>query len=129
MTDRSEIEQAYLNTVGFIPTNLDRKFEVFGETAPDLLIEIERARARALDTGLLDPADVQLLQFVVYAGLQLEEATHTHARAALRLGKSVEHLIAVAGVIFVARGMPAFNLAVRAISAAKQSLAESKAEA
>ena len=111
-----------------MPANLERKFQLFGETAPELLIEIERARAHALNTGFLDPSDVQFLQFVVYAGLQLEEATHTHARAALRLGKSAEQLIAAAGVIFVARGLPAFNLAARAILAAQQALAESEGD-
>lgn len=119
LLDRAEIEQAYANMLGEVPLSLKAKFDVFGDVAERALIAIENARAEALTPSAFSPKEVQLLQFAMYVALGSQVGADVHALAAMRLGARREELAGVAGIAFVAQGVPALNLGVAAILAAE----------
>jgi alkylhydroperoxidase/carboxymuconolactone decarboxylase family protein YurZ len=115
---RRELAKNYEAQLGFVPDHLQLKLDLFESIAPEIIVSIEEARAGAITPPALTAREVQLLEFAIYAALDLELGAHAHAAAALRAGATVDELAGVAGVVFVARGAPALNLAVAAITSA-----------
>ncbi|GIS87463.1 MAG: hypothetical protein CM1200mP18_01730 [Gammaproteobacteria bacterium] len=65
-----------------------------------------------------DCFDVKTAQLILFAVLisHVSPASEFHARGAVRSGATKEELHAVAGLAFLFRGLPAFNLAAEVIN-------------
>lgn len=111
----SDIEAGYQTMLGHIPDGLTVRRRVFGEEG--LLFGVELLRMRALTPAHLESRLVQLLQFAIYSALRNQSGADSHARAAIKAGATGNELIDVAGIVWVAQGMPAYTVSARAIDA------------
>ncbi len=117
--DRSTIEEAYEELLGFVPGALADKFEIF-EGAEPTILAIEQGRALSLTPKCFDAKTVQILQFAIYVALESQHGADVHAKAAYRVGATREELAAAAAIAAVASGVPALNLGVAAIREAEK---------
>jgi alkylhydroperoxidase/carboxymuconolactone decarboxylase family protein YurZ len=114
--DEDAVADAYRRVLGDAPPLLHDKFDLFDAAgAPDTLLAVEAARARALDTDALDPVTVQLIQFAICCALHLDTGAAVHARAAAAHGASTAQLAAAATTAWVVAGFPALNTGAAAI--------------
>jgi alkylhydroperoxidase/carboxymuconolactone decarboxylase family protein YurZ len=112
MTKRSlaELEQRYVDMIGFTPPKVAKRLKLGMAVDPDLLGALEDWRLAALTPDALDPKTVQLISFAILL-VQTSEAAGNHAKAAVKAGATREELHAAAALAALFRGLAAFNLA------------------
>ena len=115
---RSRIEEGYAALLGSVSPLVPRRLDLYERAGSDTIVAMEQARADALVSPALDAKSVQLHQFAIYAALMLEGPTLTHCVTARDLGAGLDEILAVAQIVCVARGFPAFAAACAAIESA-----------
>lgn len=115
MTKQQKYEGVYSELIGFVPPRIQNRIRLGLEVDPDLLDQVERFRKMAMYPKCFDVKTAQLM----LVGILLAHVAPTakfYARAAKRAGAPKEELHAVAGLAFLFRGFPAFNLASEIIN-------------
>jgi len=115
MPSAADYEKIYRELIGFVPPRIQHRIRLGLEVDPGLLHQVEDIRASAMYPKCLDVKAAQLILFAVLL-TQISPAAEFHARAAKRAGATREELHAVAGLVFLFRGLPAFNLAAEVIN-------------
>ncbi|MGH8237263.1 MAG: carboxymuconolactone decarboxylase family protein [Steroidobacteraceae bacterium] len=110
-----DYHQIYEELIGFTPPRIRERIQLGLECDPELLDQVERIRAKAMYPSCFDIKTTQLMLFGILLG-QVLPAAEFHARAACRAGASKQELHAVAGLAFLFRGLPAFNLGAEIIN-------------
>lgn len=103
-----EMRQRYVDLIGFVPPRIQARTDLLGRLDPELLAMEEAIRARAMYPACFDVKTAQLMLFGMLL-VQLADAAHLHARAALRAGATWEELSAVVNLAFLFRGLSAAN--------------------
>lgn len=103
-----EMRQRYVDLIGFVPPRIQARTDLLGRLDPELLAMEEEIRARAMYPSCFDVKTAQLILFGMLL-VQLADAAHLHARAALRAGATWEELSAVVNLAFLFRGLSAAN--------------------
>jgi 4-carboxymuconolactone decarboxylase len=112
---QEQYEAIYKELIGFTPPRIKERIKLGLEVDPELLDMIEEIRNTAMYPKCMDVKTAQLILF----GLLLSHvapASEYHARAAVRAGATKAELHATAGLAFLFRGLPAFNLAAELIN-------------
>ncbi len=115
MPTQEEYEKIYEELIGFTPPRIHERIKIGLEVDPELLDMVEKIRERAMYPSCMDVKTAQLILF----GLLLSHvapASEFHARAAKRAGATKEEMHATAGLAFLFRGLPAFNLGAEIIN-------------
>lgn len=115
MPTQEQYETIYKELIGFTPPRIKERIKLGLEVDPELLDRVERIRERAMYPKCMDVKTVQLILFGILLS-HLAPAAEYHGRAAMRAGASKAELHAVAGLAFLFRGLPAFNLAAELIN-------------
>lgn len=105
----------YRELIGFVPPRIQERVKLGLEVDPDLLGQVEALHSSAMYPKCFDTKTAQLILFAVLLS-QISPASEYHARGAVRAGATREELHAVAGLVFLFRGLPAFNLAGEVIN-------------
>ncbi len=115
MSTQKEYERIYEELIGFVPPRIRERIKLGLEVDPGLLQQIEDVRATAMYPKALDVKTSQMILFAILLS-QVSPAAEYHARAAMRAGATKAELHAAAGLAFLLRGLPAFNLAAEIIN-------------
>ncbi|MEX0730559.1 MAG: carboxymuconolactone decarboxylase family protein [Aquisalimonadaceae bacterium] len=117
MTDKTKEEyfEIYDKLIGFVPPRIQHRVRVGMEVDPGLLEMVENIRERAMYPDCFDDKTAQLILFGILIS-HVAPASEYHARGAVRAGATREELHAVAGLAFLFRGLPAFNIAAEMIN-------------
>lgn len=105
----------YQELIGFVPPRIQERVRLGLEVDPELLDQVERIRADAMYPKEFDIKTTQLMLFGILLS-QVLPAAEFHAQAAKRAGATREELHAVAGLAFLFRGLPAFNMGAEIIN-------------
>jgi len=105
--------QAYLDSYrelfGYVPERPATRIAFESEVAPEFVRLLERIRALAMHSDVIDAKTTQMMVFGIMLSHGLEPAHH-HAVAARRLGASWEELHKVVELAFHIGGMGAAQL-------------------
>ena len=115
--DPDELErlrQRYVDLIGYVPPRIQARTDLLARLDPELLSMQEALRAHAMYPKCFDTKTAQLMLFGMLL-VQLSDASHLHARAALRAGATWEELSAVVSLAFLFRGLSAANLGAQII--------------
>ena len=115
MPGQQDYEAIYEELIGFTPPRIRHRIRLGLEVDPDLLDQVERLRTAAMYPKCFDVKTAQLMLFGILLS-HVSPASEFHCRAAKRAGASKEELHAVAGLAFLFRGLPAFNLAAEVVN-------------
>ncbi len=115
MPDQKDYEAIYEELIGFTPPRIRHRIRLGLEVDPDLLDQVEKLRTAAMYPRCFDVKTAQLMLFGILLS-HVSPAAEFHCRAAKRAGATREELHAVAGLAFLFRGLPAFNLAAEVIN-------------
>src|SRR5688572_13482724 len=115
MPDAEDYKKIYDELIGFTPPRIQHRIRLGLEVDPDLLHLTESIRENAMYPRALEVKTAQLILFGILLS-QVSPAAEYHARAAKRAGASKAELHAVAGLAFLFRGLPAFNIAAELIN-------------
>lgn len=122
----SNHKQNYINMLGYVPENIDKRINISSKLAPDVLDSLENWRLKALTPKSLDEKTVQLICFaVLLAQTSVHGAAH-HADAAIKAGCTLTELHAAATLASLFRGLAAFNIAGPILDALEQSQQNNK---
>jgi alkylhydroperoxidase/carboxymuconolactone decarboxylase family protein YurZ len=115
MPTQEQYEKIYQELIGFTPPRIKERIKLGLEVDPELLDMVEKIRDYAMYPTCMD---VKTAQFILFGILlsHVAPAAEYHGRAAMRAGASKAELHAVAGLAFLFRGLPAFNLAAELIN-------------
>lgn len=105
----------YKELIGFVPPRIQERIHLGLEVDPELLDQVEKIRANAMYPDVFDTKTTQLMLFGILLA-QVLPAAEFHAQAAKRAGATREELHAVAGLAFLFRGLPAFNIGAEIIN-------------
>ncbi len=100
----------YEELIGFVPPRIKARIEVGRQIDPALLDQVEAIRKSTMYPAALDTKTAQLILFALLLS-HVAPAAEYHARGAMRAGATPQEMHAAAGLAFLFRGMPAFNLA------------------
>ncbi len=114
MKTEQDYFKPYENLIGFTPPKIKDRVRVGLEVDPDLLHLVETVRQQAMFPKCFDVKTSQLVLFAVMLS-QVLPGAEFHARAARRAGATKEELHATAALVFLFRGLPAFNLGAKVI--------------
>lgn len=115
MATQAEYEKIYEDLIGFVPPRIHERIKLGLEVDPDLLHQVEAIRETAMYPKGMDVKTAQMILFAVLLS-HVSPAAEFHGRAAMRAGATKAELHAVAGLAFLFRGLPAFNLAAELIN-------------
>lgn len=115
MPSQEEYQKIYEELIGFTPPRIQHRVKLGLEVDPELLDMIETLRTRAMYPDCIDTKTAQMILFSLLIS-HVSPASEYHARAAKRAGASKEELHACAGLAFLFRGLPAFNIAAEVIN-------------
>ena len=115
MPKQEEYEAIYTELIGFTPPRIKNRIRAGLELDPELLELTEKIREHAMYPESLDTKTAQMILFAVLLS-QVSPAAEFHGRAAMRAGASKKELHDVAGLAFLFRGLPAFNLAAEILN-------------
>lgn len=115
MPSQEDYEKIYKELIGFTPPRIHHRIKLGLEVDPDMLDQIETIRTKAMYPECMETKTAQMILFSVLLS-HVAPASEYHARAAKRAGASKEELHACAGLAFLFRGLPAFNLAAEVIN-------------
>lgn len=105
----------YEQLIGYVPPRIQERVHLGLEVDPDLLRRVEEIRTAAMYPKAFDVKTAQLMLFGILLA-QVLPAAEFHAEAAKRMGATKEELHAVAGLAFLFRGLPAFNMGAEIIN-------------
>jgi 4-carboxymuconolactone decarboxylase len=103
-TDLVAYRETYADMFGFLPGNLDTRFNVSGRLDPDFLRLHEQLRAATLYNTVFDAKITQLLVFAAFLSTGQEAAPRLHALAARRAGASWEELHKIVEIVCTVSG-------------------------
>jgi alkylhydroperoxidase/carboxymuconolactone decarboxylase family protein YurZ len=115
MGKQQDYEAIYEELIGFTPPRIRNRIRAGLELDPELLEMVEAMRERCMYPKSLDVKTAQMILFAVLLS-QVSPAAEFHARAAMRAGASKLELHDVAGLAYLFRGLPAFNLAAEILN-------------
>lgn len=115
MSTQDDYERLYRELIGFVPPRIQHRIRLGLEVDPALLDHVETTRRTAMYPSCFDTKTSQLMLVGILLA-NVSPAAEFHARAAMRAGATKEELHAVAGLAFLFRGLPAFNLAAEIIN-------------
>jgi len=115
MSTKEDYEKTYTEMIGFVPPRIQNRVRLGLEVDPELLDQVERIRTTAMCPECFDAKTVQLMLFGILIS-HVSPASEFHGRAAKRAGASKAEMHAVAGLAFLFRGLPAFNIAAEVIN-------------
>ena len=115
MGTKTEYEKPYEDLIGFVPPRIQNRIRLGLEVDPELLAQTEQIRKTAMYPKCFDVKTAQLMLVGILLA-NVAPGAEFHARAAKRSGATTEELHAVAGLAFLFRGLPAFNLASEIIN-------------
>lgn len=115
MGKQEDYEQIYGELIGFVPPRIQHRIRLGLEVDPGLLDQVETIRRTAMYPDCFDTKTAQLMLVGILLA-HVSPAAEFHARAAKRAGATKAELHAVAGLAFLFRGLPAFNLASEIIN-------------
>ena len=115
MSSKEEYEKMYEELIGFVPPRIQNRIRLGLEVDPELLAQTEQIRRTAMYPKCFDVKTAQLMLVGILLA-HVAPAAEFHARAAKRAGATKAELHAVAGLAFLFRGLPAFNLASEIIN-------------
>lgn len=108
-------EHVYEELIGFVPPRIRERIALSSEVDPELLDQVEEIRKHAMSPKCFDTKTTQLILFAALL-TQVSPAAEYHGRAAARAGATKEELHAIAALVFLFRGLPAFNLGAELIN-------------
>ena len=111
----AEYFRSYEELIGFVPPRIQARIKLGLDVDAELLEMVEALRGRAMYPQCFDVKTAQLILFAVLLS-HVAPASEYHARGAVRAGATREELHAVAGLAFLFRGLPAFNLGAEVIN-------------
>jgi alkylhydroperoxidase/carboxymuconolactone decarboxylase family protein YurZ len=109
MGKQQEYEAIYEELIGFTPPRIKARIRAGLELDPELLELVEKIREKAMYPKSLGTKTSQMILFAVLLS-QVSPAAEYHALGAMRAGATKKELHDVAGLAYLFRGMPAFNL-------------------
>jgi alkylhydroperoxidase/carboxymuconolactone decarboxylase family protein YurZ len=115
MPTQDEYEAIYEELIGFTPPRIRNRIRAGLELDPELLELTEKIREHAMYPKSMDTKTAQMILFAVLLAL-VSPAAEFHARGAMRAGATKKELHDVAGLAFLFRGLPAFNLAAEILN-------------
>ena len=115
MGDKEDYERIYSELIGFVPPRIQHRIQLGLEVDPELLDQVETVRRTAMYPTCFDTKTAQLMLVGILLA-HVPPAAEFQARVAKRAGATKEELHAVAGLAFLFRGLPAFNLASEIIN-------------
>jgi len=115
MPTKEEYHKIYEDLIGFTPPRIQHRVRLGLEVDPELLDQVEKIRETAMYPKCMDTKTAQLILFGILIS-HVSPASEYHARAAKRAGATKEELHATAGLAFLFRGLPAFNIAAEVIN-------------
>ena len=115
MPTQEEYQKIYEDLIGFTPPRIQNRIKAGLECDPDLLDMVEKLRDRAMYPDSMDTKTAQMILFAVLLS-HVSPASEFHARGAMRAGATKKELHDVAGLAFLFRGLPAFNLAAEVLN-------------
>ncbi|HYD68902.1 carboxymuconolactone decarboxylase family protein [Azospirillum sp.] len=110
MSTKEEYEKIYTDLIGFVPPRIQQRIRAGLECDPELLDMVEKIREKAMYPADMDVKVAQMILFGILLS-HVAPAAEYHGRAAMRAGATKKELHDVAGLAFLFRGLPAFNLA------------------
>ncbi|HYH21300.1 MAG TPA: carboxymuconolactone decarboxylase family protein [Azospirillum sp.] len=110
MSTKEEYEKLYTDLIGFVPPRIQQRLRAGLECDPELLDMVEKIREKAMYPSGMDVKTAQMILFGILLS-HVAPAAEYHARGAMRAGATKKELHDVAGLAFLFRGLPAFNLA------------------
>lgn len=110
MSTKEEYEKIYEELIGFTPPKIKERISAGLECDPELLDMVENLRKYAMYPKSMDVKTAQMILFGILLS-HVAPASEYHARGAMRAGATKKELHDVAGLAFLFRGLPAFNLA------------------
>ncbi|WP_221930819.1 carboxymuconolactone decarboxylase family protein [Telmatospirillum sp. J64-1] len=115
MATKEEYEEIYNELIGFVPPRIQHRINVGLECDPQLLDMVEKIREHAMYPTSMDTKTAQMILFGILLS-HVAPASEYHGRAAMRAGATKKELHDVAGLAFLFRGLPAFNLAAEILN-------------
>lgn len=115
MSTKEEYEKIYEELIGFTPPKIKDRISAGLECDPELLDMVENIRKYAMYPKSMDVKTAQMILFGILLS-HVAPASEYHARGAMRAGATKKELHDVAGLAFLFRGLPAFNLAAEVLN-------------
>lgn len=115
MPTKEEYEKIYEELIGFTPPKIKERISAGLECDPELLDMVENLRKYAMYPKSMDVKTAQMILFGILLS-HVSPASEYHARGAMRAGATKKELHDVAGLAFLFRGLPAFNLAAEVLN-------------
>lgn len=115
MSTKEEYEKIYEELIGFTPPKIKERISAGLECDPELLDMVENIRKYAMYPKSMDVKTAQMILFGILLS-HVAPASEYHARGAMRAGATKKELHDVAGLAFLFRGLPAFNLAAEVLN-------------
>jgi len=115
VSTKEEYEKIYEELIGFTPPKIKERISVGLECDPELLDMVENLRKYAMYPKSMDVKTAQMILFGILLS-HVAPASEYHARGAMRAGATKKELHDVAGLAFLFRGLPAFNLAAEVLN-------------
>ncbi len=115
MSTKEEYEKIYEELIGFTPPKIKDRISAGLECDPELLVMVENLRKYAMYPKSMDVKTAQMILFGILLS-HIAPASEYHARGAMRAGATKKELHDVAGLAFLFRGLPAFNLAAEVLN-------------
>ena len=110
MAKAEDYNKIYEELIGFVPPRIQQRIRAGLECDPGLLDMVENIRTRAMYPEGMEVKTAQMILFGILLS-HVAPAAEYHARGAMRAGATKKELHDVAGLAFLFRGLPAFNLA------------------
>lgn len=119
MSDKSAIEQKYIDLLGFVPDGIQNRLDLANKTNRMASIEaIEKFREELIYKTAIEPKVQQLIHFAMLIAKGEDSPARLHAIGALKAGASVDELFAVCETGAIIGGMPTFQRAVNVVAEA-----------
>jgi 4-carboxymuconolactone decarboxylase len=115
MAGTEDYFRIYEDLIGYVPPRIRARVTLGGAVDPQTLAVVEQVREQCMYPAVFDVKTAQLMLFGILLGQVAAGAEH-HAHAAHRAGATAAELHAVAGLAFLFRGLPAFNLGAEIIN-------------
>ena len=115
MKDQKDYEAIYEDLIGFTPPRIRHRIRAGLECDPEILDMVEVLRDRAMYPKSMNVKTAQMILFAVLLS-HVSPAAEFHGRGAMRAGATKKELHDVAGLAFLFRGLPAFNLAAEVLN-------------
>ena len=111
----AQYEKLYVDLIGFVPPRIKNRLRLGKEVGPEMLHLVETIREQGMYPASMSVKTAQMILFGILLS-HVAPAAEFHGVAAKRAGASKTELHDVAGLAFLFRGLPAFNLGAELIN-------------